>query len=281
MVFLGQGQEYAPTRDKPFEEWYKLSDCTEGSVERCTYRIQRCIDNRTSKIGHDQHTGLCLGGVTGNMANELFALYLDTFVGFMAQDGKKIVPPILLQQSGPPDGTDKLVVNAQQDEFCQHSCKDCKMIKYPEAIHNLAKETDAVLFPWWGEVDKFYDEHKDTLPEQEDMPSKYKAQGGKCDEDLDCQSRICDATYYFDLFGGVCVDRRGDPARFSCDPEPYDCYSCGWGYPCGHGFEVQAYEYESCWWSWWSQKCSTETWYHCVGLPDCFHVDDNGECVAR
>lgn len=155
------------------------------------------------------------------------------------------------------------------------------MIKYPEAIHNLAKEKDAVLFEWWEQVNTFYQSHKDTLLEQEDMPSQYKARGETCYDNLECQSRICDATYYFDLLGGVCVDRWGDSGRVPCDPGPYDCYLCSCGYPCGHGYEVQPYEYESCWWSWWSKTCSTETWYHCVALPDYFHVDENGECVAR
>jgi hypothetical protein len=274
MVFFGQGEEYAPTRDKTFEEWYKVSDCTEGSVARCTVRKQRCIDKRYERIGKDQHAGLCLGGITGTMGKEFFDLYADTFVGFVSQQGKRLVPPILLQQSGPPDGTDKLVVNAQQDEFCQHSCKDCTMIKYPEAIHNLAKEKDAVLFEWWGEVDAFYQAHKDTVPEQEGMPSVYKAEGESCNDDLECQSRICDADYVFDVFGGVCRGRAGlsGEEEVPCTPDTYDCYWCGYGYPCDHGYEVQPYEY--C--GWWCY-----TYYHCVPTPNCCHEDDSGECVAR
>jgi len=273
MVFFGQGREYAPTRDKPFEEWYKVSDCKEGSVDRCTRRVQRCIDLRNAKFGNDLHTGLCLGGVTGNFASALFDLYADTFVGFMAQEGKKIVPPLLLQQSGPPDGTDKLVVNAPQDEFCQNSCKDCTMLKHPEAIHNLAKEKDTILFEFWVEVDKFYQSHKDTVLEQEDMPAVYKADGEPCNDDLECGSRICDPYYAFDIFGGKCRNRAGVVEEVTpCNPEPYDCYSCGWGYPCSQGYKVEPYEY--C--GWWCY-----TYYHCVGLPGCFRLDDNGDCIAE
>jgi len=272
MVFLNQGQEFAPTRDKPFEEWYDVSDCQEGSIDRCTRRTQRCIDLRDAQLGRDLHAGLCVGGVTANFAKELFDLYSDTFVGFMAQEGKKVVPPILLQQSGPPEGTDKLVVNAPQDEFCQHSCNYCTMLKYPEAIHNLAKEKDEILFDFWEEVDKFYEQHKDTLREQEDLPPGYKAAGEYCEDDLACQSRICDPYYVFDWFGGECRGREGVASDLTpCTPELYDCYSCGYGYPCSHGYELQSYEY--C--GWWCY-----TYYHCVPMPDCFHLDESGECQA-
>ncbi|CAK0804961.1 unnamed protein product [Prorocentrum cordatum] len=207
MVFFGQGEEYAPTKDKTFEEWYPAdaSDCTAGSLSRCTRRLNLCIDSRYEEFGHDGHTGLCVGGVTANMAKEFFDLYADTFEGFMAQDGKKIVPPLLLQQSGPPDGTDKLVVNAVQDQFCSNSAKDCTMLPYPNALHNLAKETDEVLFDFLEKADEFYQSHKDMVVPQEPITG-YKLQGEECYDDLECISGICDGDWAFDIAAGSCTD---------------------------------------------------------------------------
>jgi hypothetical protein len=207
MVFFGQGEEYAPTKDKTFEEWYPAdgSSCTAGSLSRCLRRLELCIDNRNVNHGKDQHTGLCVGGVTANMAKEFFDLYADTFEGFMAQTGKKIVPPILLQQSGPPDGTDRLVVNAVQDKFCSDSCTDCTMLKYPDAVHNLAKETDEVLYAFLSKADEFYQQHKDAVTPQEPITG-YKDAGEGCYDDLECTSGVCDGDWAFGLFPGSCTD---------------------------------------------------------------------------
>jgi len=206
MVFFGQGEEYAPTKDKSFEETYPDdgSSCTSGSLTRCLRRNQLCIDQRSATVGNDEHTGLCVGGVTANMAKEFFDLYADTFEGFMAQDGKKIVPPILLQQSGPPDGTDGLVVAAVQDQFCSNSCSDCTIVKYPNAIHNLAKETDEVLFGFLATADEFYQAHRTETPQE--PISGYKGAGEECYDDLECTSGVCDGDWALGIAAGSCTD---------------------------------------------------------------------------
>jgi len=204
MVFFGQGEEYAPTKEEKFEEKFEDSTCNEGSLTRCLRIKRRCklYGNRT--FGHDDHTGLCLGGVTASLAKEFFDLYGDTFQGFMATEGKKIVPPILLQQSGDPAGTDGLVFNPQQTDFCRKSCKRCTITNYKESKHHIFSEVDSIYKPFLVEADQFMQTHRNMVLPQEPLPEHIKEEGEGCNDDLDCHSRYCDAHFAFDVFGGTC-----------------------------------------------------------------------------
>ena len=75
------------------------------------------------------------------------------------------------------------------------------MTKYPNAVHNLAKETDEVLLPWLAEADEFFQKHNGNVTAQEPI-TNYKGAGEECFDDLECASGNCVGDWAFDIAPG-------------------------------------------------------------------------------
>ena len=77
MRFFGLSENYAPTKEKSFQQSYANSNfegSTTSSLIRWTRHRDRCINFENKRIGEDEHVGLCLGGITAGMAKEFFDL---------------------------------------------------------------------------------------------------------------------------------------------------------------------------------------------------------------
>merc|ERR1719272_359471 len=101
----------------------------------------------------------------------------------METKGKKIVPPILLQQSGDPAGTDGLVINPQQTDFCDNACKRCTLTNHKESQHNIFGEVDSIYNPFLVEIDQFMQSHRNTVLPQEPLPGHIQTEGEGCNDD--------------------------------------------------------------------------------------------------
>lgn len=173
MVAFGMDESYAPTKGKSFEEFFDNSafaGSSTSSLQRWARHRDRCVRYRHAKVGSDQHTGLCLGGVTARFAAEFFDLFeeLDAFNGGTG----KIATPILIQRAGPADGSDGLVLNAETHKFCTESLRHCTLTGYDDSKHQIWMEKDDIsqtrALP---EVDRFFQQHRGTRVAQCPLPA--------------------------------------------------------------------------------------------------------------
>jgi len=172
MVAFGIGEQYAPTKDEPFEEKYgdaKFARSTTSSLERWLRYRDQCVAHRDTKLGADQHTGLCLGGVTGQFAKEFFDLF-DVIDEFNDSLGK-ISTPTLIQIAGSHTGSDGLVLNSETTTFCEKSLKACTTSQYSGSKHNIWWERDEVRGPALVEVFNFLQEHSGEKVAQCPLPA--------------------------------------------------------------------------------------------------------------
>jgi len=172
MVAFGIGERYAPTKEISFEEAYgnaAFADSSTSSLERWLRHRDRCVSHRDIKLGADEHTGLCLGGVTGQFAKEFFDLF-DALEEFNDSLGK-ISTPTLIQMAGSPTGSDGAVFNPETTTFCEKSLKECSISQYSDSRHNIWWESDVVRQPALTEVHDFLQKHSGEKVAQCPLPA--------------------------------------------------------------------------------------------------------------
>lgn len=162
MHFFGMGGWYAPTKDDTFEEGYG-NDVFEGSsttsLKRFLTQRDLCKDKRTTELGEDKHKGLCLHGLTANMAREFFKLY-DEIRDFMDNaDNNNLLTPTLIQTAGPSDGTDEYVQNKVTTEFKSKCLPDeiNEVSPHKESRHNIWWEKDSIRDKALGETVAYFE----------------------------------------------------------------------------------------------------------------------------
>jgi len=213
MVAFGIGEWYAPTKDKPFEEYYgddAFANSTTSSLERWVRHRDRCVVHRDIKLGADQHTGMCLGGVTGQFAKEFFDLF-DAIDEFNDSLGK-ISTPVLIQMAGIPSGSDGLVLNPETTNFCKKSLKACTLSEYSDSKHNIWWERDEIRDPALAEMHNFLQNHMGEKVAQCPLPAicgewDYSWHNWGCKNPLQCSSQRQWGDY---LLGHTC--RPSSPA---------------------------------------------------------------------
>lgn len=213
MVAFGIGEWYAPTKDKPFEESYgddAFAGSTTSSLERWLRHRDRCVAHRDAKLGANQHTGLCLGGVTGQFAKEFFDLF-DAIDEFNDSKGK-ISTPVLIQMAGSPSGSDGLVLNPETTTFCKESLKACTLSQYSDSKHNIWWERDEIRDSALVEMHNFFQKHDGNTVPQCPLPAScgqwdYSWSNWGCKNPSQCSSQRQWGDY---LLGHTC--RPSGPA---------------------------------------------------------------------
>lgn len=182
MLALGFDTSYPPTKGASEAELY-CSDATctaprqpAGRPDRQLIQYARCHAYRN--VAYDAgHSGLCIGDLTARFASEFFGMFsaFDTYSGIQATKNSLAIP-IRIQQArsiddeGKPVGHDGLVINTEQERFCDHVGSACSLTRYPEAEHNIWFEKDTIRGLALAEAYGFYDQHAATVAAQKPLP---------------------------------------------------------------------------------------------------------------
>lgn len=165
MLFFGLDTYYPPTKGASFAELYVDNP---DRPDRQRIQIARCIarEKTTYPAGHD---GLCLGDVSALFAAEFFGMY-DAFVSFQNVNAKLSTPILLQQARDNGDGSDGVVINTEQTNFCNNAATSCTRTQYDQAEHNIWFETDSIRTAALNEAYAFYDSKGDSLTPQGALP---------------------------------------------------------------------------------------------------------------
>lgn len=228
MVNFGIGEWFAPTKGKTFEEdWnnaaYSATGSSVNSVNRWVRYRDTCVRYRNEIVGEDRHEGLCLGGVTGQMAKEFFDLY-DEFEAFNAMDDLKISTPVLIQVAGDVSGSDGLVMNPETVNFAERSIDNVRQSNYEQSTHNIWFQGDDIRQPAMDEADTFFAQHTAFTPFQDFCPDRL-AKGEQCNRHM--RVKFWQADDGDDRCCGTCVfSHQQDEGSSWWNTYTYNYYTC-------------------------------------------------------
>merc|ERR1712079_707392 len=143
-------------------------------------------------------------------------MYPDIIRPFGRSESKALDIPLLMQTAGPADVSDRFVRNDIINDFCENSANDCVVSNYANGKHSLYEEIDSIRNEVVAEIHSFFQNHTSVIVRSIGVPPGSTADGEGCWRDRQCMSRICDAHFAFDIFGGTCVPR---PTYLSGLPE--------------------------------------------------------------
>lgn len=203
MSFFGLSENYAPTKEKSFQQSYANSNfegSTTSSLIRWTRHRDRCINFENKRIGEDEHVGLCLGGVTAGMAKEFFDLNvgLENFKG-------KIATPVLLQVAGDMETTDGLVMNQETVKFQEKALLNSKVTNYRASKHQIWWESDSIRSNALGEVNEFFEKYaKEAKTERCPKPAtcgswNYSWRNWGCNDSSNCSYQYKFGDYHLGM----------------------------------------------------------------------------------
>merc|ERR1719330_802015 len=175
--------------------------------------MDKCVQFRETRLGVDQHVGLCQWTLTNRWALNLILMWEQVISEFMRTEGKKLQVPMLLITAGDEAASDGYVMTPQSKQFCENSAVACTFRNYPDAYHALLQEIDEHRDRTIGEIDRFFMENAQLGGVAAAVPEGIRAVGEACHNDLDCMSRYCQARFIFDIFGGQCASKLPAPQR--------------------------------------------------------------------
>jgi len=95
----------------------------------------------------------------------------ESFKTYVSDYQKKLSTPILIQQAKDVgDGSDGIVINTEQDTFCNTAAEKCTVIKHDQSEHNIWFEKDSIRTAALKEAYSFYDAHAGSVAPQSELP---------------------------------------------------------------------------------------------------------------